>query len=144
MKRPGLLLPLILVIAGCASVKAPATLPPGQEEILQRCRAWDIPLPTGIEGPKLIRQTRPVHVSLTQPTAVACVVATIDTSGNVVEPEVAYTDSVMLARAFVDALRTWRFKPAMRNGEPVEVRSVFSIASTREGKGPGFGHRRNR
>lgn len=53
----------------------------------------------------------------------------VDTNGHVRQPRlISNTADPTLAYAFMDALRRWRFKPAMRNGKPVAVVMQQSIA----------------
>ncbi len=46
---------------------------------------------------------------------------TVDTQGRVHDIEVQRCTNHKLERAAVDAVRRWRFQPALRNGKPVEV-----------------------
>jgi TonB family protein len=52
--------------------------------------------------------------------------ATIDKEGNVVNPKVLSGDLV-LARAALDAVRQWRYKPYYLDGEPVEIQTQITI-----------------
>ena len=47
---------------------------------------------------------------------------TVDTSGRVQDVEVREASNPEFGEAALEAVRRWRFKPAMRDGEPVEVR----------------------
>jgi TonB family protein len=52
--------------------------------------------------------------------------ATINKEGSVVDPKVIHGDSV-LARAAIDAVRQWRYKPYYLDGEPVEIQTQITI-----------------
>jgi protein TonB len=52
--------------------------------------------------------------------------ATINKEGNVVNPKVLHGDQV-LARAAVEAVRQWRYKPYYLDGEPVEIQTEITI-----------------
>lgn len=52
--------------------------------------------------------------------------ATIDKEGNVVHPKVLSGNPV-LARAALEAVRQWRYKPYYLNGEPVEIQTQIKI-----------------
>ena len=52
--------------------------------------------------------------------------ATINKEGNVINPKVIHGDS-MLARAALDAVRQWRYKPYYLDGEPVEIQTQITI-----------------
>jgi len=53
--------------------------------------------------------------------------ATINKEGSVVNPKVLHGDPV-LARAAVDAVRQWRYKPYLLDGEPVEIQTEITIS----------------
>jgi len=52
--------------------------------------------------------------------------ATIDTKGNVVNLRVAQGDPI-LADAAVKAVKQWRYRPYVLNGDPVEVETTVRI-----------------
>jgi TonB family protein len=52
--------------------------------------------------------------------------ATINTEGNVVNPKVLSGDRV-LAKAALDAVRQWRYKPYYLDGAPVEIQTQITI-----------------
>jgi protein TonB len=45
----------------------------------------------------------------------------VDEHGNVTSPKLLFGENADLGKAAVDAVRQWKFKPAMRNGSPVRV-----------------------
>jgi periplasmic protein TonB len=52
--------------------------------------------------------------------------ATIDTKGNLTNVKVAQGDPI-LAKAAVEAVQQWRYRPYVLNGEPVEVETTIKI-----------------
>jgi TonB family protein len=52
--------------------------------------------------------------------------ATINKEGNVINPKVLRGDPV-LARAAIDAVRQWRYKPYYLDGDPVEIQTQITI-----------------
>jgi TonB family protein len=52
--------------------------------------------------------------------------ATVDKEGNVVHPKVLSGNSV-LAKAALEAVRQWRYKPYYLDGEPVEIQTQITI-----------------
>ncbi len=52
--------------------------------------------------------------------------ATIDTKGNITNLKVAQGDPI-LAAASIEAVKQWRYRPYVLNGEPVEVETTIKI-----------------
>jgi protein TonB len=52
--------------------------------------------------------------------------ATIDEKGKIVDLKVLKGDPI-LAKASVDAIKQWKYKPYILNGEPVEVETTIKI-----------------
>jgi protein TonB len=52
--------------------------------------------------------------------------ATIDTNGNITNLNVVKGDPI-LADASIEAVKQWRYKPYILNGEPVEVETTIKI-----------------
>lgn len=52
--------------------------------------------------------------------------ATLDTKGNLTNVKVAQGDPI-LAKAAVEAVQQWRYRPYVLNGEPVEVETTIKI-----------------
>ena|SRR5690242_15421551 len=51
---------------------------------------------------------------------------TIDRQGNVIQIKPVYGDPLLM-QAAIDAVKQWKYKPYMLNGEPVEVETTFKI-----------------
>lgn len=57
--------------------------------------------------------------------------ATVDAQGNVIESKLEVTSrSRSLDRAAVAAVRDWKFKPAIRDGQPVQSDAIVSVEFT--------------
>jgi protein TonB len=54
--------------------------------------------------------------------------ATIDKTGSVVNPKVVSRVDAELVAAALEAVQQWRYKPAMLNGQPVEIVSVITVS----------------
>jgi periplasmic protein TonB len=52
--------------------------------------------------------------------------ATIDTKGNLANLKVVQGDPI-LVKAAVDAVKKWKYRPYLLNGEPVEVETTIKI-----------------
>jgi protein TonB len=53
--------------------------------------------------------------------------AIIDREGGIVELQVV-SGHPLLVRAALDAVRTWRYRPTLLNGEPVEVETMITVS----------------
>ncbi|HEY1763882.1 MAG TPA: energy transducer TonB [Opitutaceae bacterium] len=51
----------------------------------------------------------------------------VDSRGNVTDPVVVRANDARLAKSALDAVRHWKFKPALRDGEPIARRVVQTI-----------------
>ncbi len=51
----------------------------------------------------------------------------VDSGGNVRDPIILKTNDARLAASALTAVRNWRFKPAVRNGEPIDFKVVQTI-----------------
>jgi protein TonB len=82
-----------------------------------------------VEQALLIRQTKPVYPPLgLQMHLQGDVVlhAVIDRGGNVAELQVI-SGHPLLVQAAIDAVRQWRYKPTLLNGEPVVVDTTITV-----------------
>jgi TonB family protein len=90
-----------------------------------------IPVGGNVQAVKLIRQVRPVYpadLKLQGITGTVILRAVISTTGEPLNPEVVNTTvDPGLARAALDAVRQWRYQPALLNGEPVEVVTTITM-----------------
>ncbi|MDR3720406.1 MAG: TonB family protein [Candidatus Acidoferrales bacterium] len=82
-----------------------------------------------LKPPKIISSVMPVYPSMAKATGIqgaVVVEASVDQSGNVVATKVISGPPV-LRQAAVDALRRWKYQPAMLNGEPVAVQITVTM-----------------
>ena len=61
------------------------------------------------------------------PRARMIVACTLDASGNVKNPRVLEAGPAQMTAKVVAALRVWKFQPAMRNNQPVEVTAILGF-----------------
>lgn len=53
--------------------------------------------------------------------------AVIDAEGKVVEAAASESPDARLSQAAVDAVKQWKFKPALKDGKPVKAKSTVTI-----------------
>jgi protein TonB len=83
----------------------------------------------GIEPPRKIADVPPVYPSVARMAHVAGMVileAVIDARGNVASVQVLRS-SPLLDQAAIDAVRQWRYTPALLNGQPVPVVVTITV-----------------
>ncbi|MBZ5698266.1 MAG: TonB family protein [Acidobacteriia bacterium] len=82
-----------------------------------------------VHDPKLISSTRPLYPELAKQSNVQGVVvvfAQVDASGNVTGTK-AISGPILLRQAAVDAVRHWKYDPAIINGKPAAAQVTVSI-----------------
>ena len=83
-----------------------------------------------VSRPEIISAPRPVYTELARRARVSGTViveAIIDEQGNVGNVRVLKGQPMGLDQAAVDAIKTWKFKPAMKDGKPVKVYYVLTV-----------------
>jgi protein TonB len=95
-------------------------------------QAGPVRVSPGVEEGYLIRKTMPVYppiaiVSRTQGTVVLA--ATISKGGTIENLRVV-SGSPMLQQSALDAVSSWRYKPYVLDGEPVEVETTVNVVFT--------------
>lgn len=98
-----------------------------------------------ISRPEIVSSTRPIYTELARRarvTGTVIVEAVIDEKGNVTDARVLKGLPMGLSDAALDAIKTWKFKPATREGQPVAVYYVlttnFQVQGSPFGAGPIF------
>ncbi len=124
--------------AGCASCVPGGTEPLGP---LRPDRATPLPAPApttaarpprihrGVDPAQLLHRVDPVYPALLRPLRVAGVVelrAVIATDGTIQELELL-SGHPILAHAAIEAVRQWRYRPTLLNGQPVEVETRITV-----------------
>ena len=90
-----------------------------------------------IKAPHLITATPPQYPAIAKTARIQGTVvleATISKSG-AIENLKAVSGPPMLYQAAIDAVRQWRYKPYMLNGEPVEVGTTVNVIFSLNGGG---------
>ncbi len=101
--------------------------PGGKAVVLGKVR-----LSAGVAGGLLRKKIPPVYPSIAKTAHVEGTVviqATISRAGIVESPYIV-SGPVMLRQAALDAVRNWRYRPYLLNGEPVEVETTVNIVFT--------------
>jgi periplasmic protein TonB len=106
-----------------------------------------VPAPSKTPGPSrikqggnvtaasLINQTRPAYPALARQARIQGNVilhAIIDKDGNVAQLEVI-SGHPLLVQSALDAVKQWRYKPTLLNGDPVEVDTTITVTFTMGG-----------
>jgi TonB family protein len=98
-----------------------------------------------VSRPELISSTKPVYTELARKSRVSGTViveAVIDEQGDITDARVLKGLPMGLDQAALDAIKTWKFKPATREGHPVSVYYVltvnFQVDDSPFGYGPTF------
>jgi TonB family protein len=76
-----------------------------------------------LTGPAAISSDLPEGL----PRARMIVACTLDASGNVKNPHVLEPGPAQMTAKILAALRSWKFQPAMRNNQPVEVTAILGF-----------------
>src|SRR5258706_6827036 len=83
-----------------------------------------------VSRPEVLLTTKPQYTELARRARISGVViveAVIDEQGNVTETRVLKGLPMGLSKAAVDAVQTWKFKPAILEGKPVPVYYVLTV-----------------
>ncbi len=86
----------------------------------------------GVAGGLLIQKTAPVYPQIAKEARVSGTVviqATISKTGMIENPRVV-NGPAMLRQPAVDAVKSWRYRPYLLDGEPVEVETTVSVTFT--------------
>lgn len=85
-----------------------------------------------VTAASIITQTKPVYPPLARQARIQGVVvlhAIIDKDGKVAQLEVV-SGHPLLVQAALDAVKQWRYKPTLLNGDPVEVDTTIQVTFT--------------
>jgi protein TonB len=86
-------------------------------------------LSSGVTSGMLIKKTTPVYPAIAKTARVSGTVvlqATIDKSGVLENIRVA-SGPAMLQQSALDAVKSWRYKPYLLDGKPVEVDTTLNV-----------------
>ena len=107
-----------------------SSLPPPKVATPQKIR-----VSSGVAAGNLIQKIQPQYPAIAKTARIQGTVvleATISKSGTI-EGLKAVSGPPMLYQAAIDAVRQWRYKPYMLNGEPVEVGTTINVVFTLNG-----------
>ena len=88
-----------------------------------------------VTAASILTQTKPVYPALARQARIQGSVvlhAIIDKDGKVAQLEVV-SGHPLLVQAALDAVKQWRYKPTLLNGDPVEVDTTITVTFTRGG-----------
>ena len=88
-----------------------------------------INISAGVAAGLLIEKTNPIYPPIAKAARVTGTVvlqATISKTGEVEDLRVV-SGPAMLQQAALDAVKTWRYKPYLLNGQPVEIETVVNV-----------------
>jgi TonB family protein len=88
-----------------------------------------VSISSGIAAGLVMQKTTPVYPAMARTARVqgtVVVQATISKSGSIENPHVV-SGPVMLRQSALDAVKTWRFRPYMLGGEPVDVETTVNV-----------------
>lgn len=92
-----------------------------------------------VKAPEKISGAAPVYTELARKAHISGAViveAIIDEQGNVTHPRVLQGQPMGLDRSAVEAMQTWKFKPATLKGKPVKVYYVLTVRFKEEQEPP--------
>ena len=117
---------------------ARTVLPPPRVEALPQKKAdviaprKPIPVSTGVQAAKLIRQVKPIYPQLARMARISGtvrLVAIIGKDGAIEDLRVASGHPLLVASA-VEAVKQWLYQPTLLNGEPVDVITQIDVNFT--------------
>jgi len=79
----------------------------------------------------LVKKVHPVYPLMSKTASeqgVVTIAAVIGTDGRIHELEVLASPFPLLAVSAVDAVKKWKYKPSLLNGEAVEVETIVNVA----------------
>jgi len=105
----------------------PVPPPPPQEKVPERVRVGG-----QVQPPQLVNKTNPAYPPLARQARIQGTVkleGVIGKDGTVQELKVV-SGHPLLIQAALDAVRNWRYRPTMLNGQPVEVITTIDVNFT--------------
>lgn len=91
-----------------------------------------IPVSSGVMAGSVMTKTPPVYPAIARTMRLegtVVLLATISKNGTIENLRVA-SGPALLQRAAMDAVKTWRYRPYLLNGEPVEVETTVNVVFT--------------
>ena len=91
-----------------------------------------INISSGVAQGMLLQKTQPIYPPIAMAARVSGTVVlqvTISKTGTITNLHVV-SGPAMLQQAAMDAVKTWRYRPYLLNGEPVEVETTINVVFT--------------
>jgi protein TonB len=88
-----------------------------------------VPIPSGVMAGNLLAKTMPQYPAIARAARIQGVVvlqATISSTGSIENIRVI-SGPPMLRQAAVDGVRSWRYRPYLLNGQPIEVETTVNV-----------------
>jgi periplasmic protein TonB len=101
----------------------------GPPIIVKQAPAKPLPISSGVMAGNLLSRTLPQYPAIPRTAHIQGVVvlqATISKTGSIENLRVI-SGPPMLRQAAIDAVQTWRYKPYLLNGNPVEVETTINV-----------------
>ncbi|HZM05776.1 MAG TPA: energy transducer TonB, partial [Candidatus Saccharimonadales bacterium] len=117
-------------IPGQGMVSGPLAPPPPKPTAPQRVKQGG-----NVTAASILSQTRPLYPALARQARIQGNVvlhAIIDKDGKVAQLEVI-SGHPLLVQSALDAVKQWRYKPTLLNGDPVEVDTTITVTFTMGG-----------
>jgi protein TonB len=102
----------------------------GQPTVVKQRAPTSLNVSLGVMAGYLLEKTLPQYPAIAKAARIQGIVvlqATISKSGSIQNLKVI-SGLPMLQQAAIDAVRSWRYKPYLLNGEPVEVETTINVA----------------
>jgi TonB family protein len=118
------LFPVVLALTGYASIAG------GQSEVTYSVRERIYQIGGEVSAPELIAKTAPAYsneLRNARMLGAVVLVFVIDSSGIPRDVKISHGLSKEADKAATEALKSWRFTPAQRRGEPVAVRATVEL-----------------
>lgn len=136
---PSRLLAVLVLLAACATLdnigaQEPQAAPPSQSQSQQQ-RPMRVRVSSGVANGLLVKRVNPEYPKeLRKRKAQGSIVVKvrISTSGDVIDVT-RVTGATEFTQSAFDAVKQWKFKPYLLNGQPVEVETEFLLNFTLAG-----------
>jgi periplasmic protein TonB len=105
------------------------TVGTGQPTVVKQRASNSLNVPSRLMAGNLLEKTLPQYPSIAKAARIQGIVvlqATISKSGSIQNLRVI-SGPPMLQQSAIDAVRSWRYKPYLLNGEPVEVETTINV-----------------
>ena len=105
------------------------SLEPGPAIIVRQASSKPLPVSSGVMAGNLLVKSLPPYPAIAKAAGIQGTVtlqAVISRAGLIQDIQVT-SGPAMLQKAAIDSVRTWRYKPYLLNGEPIEVETTIHV-----------------